>query len=188
MFCICPHLKRRWSDSGDCLLGVDSHQGDYFKTVLLIRDDVHSKSESDSDTDGRTTATGRQRQDDGNRTAATGRRRQDDGDRTAARQRRRWRWKKPAADLVISILPAMLFHFIFYFFPQKFYFLTHTRARVIFDTLSHQQLKIDSKISFLHDLRSLRDILTQFWILNFWIFSKNVFCFFSSKFPNWGTG
>ena len=44
----------------------------------------------------------------------------------------------------------------------------------------------NSKISFFHYLRSLRDSLAQFWILNFYFF-KNSFCFFTSKFLNWGT-
>ena len=57
------HLKERWSDSGDRPLGVDSRQGDYFKTVLLIRDDVQSNNDSDSNNGGRTTAAGRRRQD-----------------------------------------------------------------------------------------------------------------------------
>ena len=46
----------------------------------------------------------------------------------------------------------------------------------------------NSKISFFHYLRSLRDSLTQFWILNFYfLFFKNCSCFFTSNFLNWGT-
>ena len=63
------HLERRWSDSEDRPLGVDSRQGDYFKTVLLIRDNVHSDNNSDSNDGGRTTAGGGRRQDDGGKTA-----------------------------------------------------------------------------------------------------------------------
>ena len=62
------HLKRRWSDSGDRPLGVDSRQGDYLKTVLLIRDDVHSDNDSNSNNSGRTTAAGQWQQDNGGKT------------------------------------------------------------------------------------------------------------------------
>ena len=123
------HPKERWSDSGDCPLGVNSRQGDYFK--IDKRQCPQRQCPQ------------RQWQQ---------RRQQDEDGRTrTARQRRWWRRKKPAADLVISIhlylcpffnyfavlmsylSSAMLFLFLFLFFSRKFYFW-RTQGRRLFLT------------------------------------------------------
>ena len=130
---------------------------------------------------------------------AVRRQRRDNGETTAARQRQRWRRKKSAADLVISILiiyicvrflvifailssylfPAVVFH-LFYCFVQKFNFWRAPRNASFLTRIRVNSQ--NSKISFFHYLRKLRESLAQLWFLNFFfLFFQKCFLLFQFK-------
>ena len=81
------------------------------------------------------------------------------------------------------LFPAVVFH-LFYCLVQKFNFWRApgrasflTRVRV-----NGKNWRENSKISFFHYLRSLRDSLAQFWILNFlFLFFQKCFLLFQFK-------
>ena len=122
------HLKRRWSDSGDRPLGVVvSRQGEYLIIDKRRRPQRQRQQQRRWDNGGERTAARQRRQDNGGKT-------------TAARQQRQWRRKKPAADLVISILfiyICVCFLVIFavlwsYLFPAVLCYFIVLRKKIYF--------------------------------------------------------
>ena len=86
--------------------------------------------------------------------------------------------------IVVVFIPCCTVLFIL-FFPVNFFIFD---ACASFLTRARHFWRAFASMADAKTLRSLKNILTQFWIFNLFLnFFKNAFCFFSSKFLNWGT-